>query len=68
MSEPEWADECRRCEHLRISRNGRLWKCRIRKIGPYYGYCATNRINGICRFNVKANTTGEAALPARKDA
>lgn len=52
--------ECRRCEHLKISRNGRIWKCRVVRDGPQYNYTATIRITGRCRFKPIAQNNANA--------
>ena len=49
-TEPKWAQECRRCEHLRIMRNGRWWQCRRREKPRLY--CAESRLTGLCKFKL----------------
>lgn len=50
--EPEWADECRRCAHLSMSRDGKWWKCRVAGRGLW---CADARqFGGVCGPDGKA--------------
>ena len=58
---PPWADQCQRCAHWRLVRNGRWWKCgamvlkRNRHGRPTTGFCADARKpGGVCGPEGKA--------------
>ena len=69
MSEPEWAEECRRCKHLRISQKGRIWKCdanRLHGRGFQRRYVADVRLERLCKFEAN-NAVRGAAEPRTLD-
>jgi hypothetical protein len=67
-SAPWWAAECKRCIHLRLSRQGKVWRCAAYRVPlNRMGYTAQARApGGVCgpesrMFSALPNASGEGA-------